>query len=196
MRRLIWLLLATVLLGAACESSSGPNDDSVPESQLTFLRFESAAVITTRQASFWVRYGEGRELKMQYADGEDFLKLKVGSNSLFRKPNGTLFLPGDSVRIDVQIDPANRVIVYFEPSGLLFNATAPAELEINYRLADHDIDGDGDEDADDDELEAALRVWKQERPGLPWLPQLTARIDDDEMRALVFGFTGFSMASN
>lgn len=191
-----WLLLGTLLLGAACDSTSGPNDDSVPENQLTFLRFESDAVITIRQASFWVRHGEGRELKMQYADGEDFLKLKVGGNSLLRKPNGALFQPGDSVRIDVQIDPANRVIVYFEPSGLVFNPAAPAELEINYRLADRDIDDDGDEDDDDAALEAALRVWKQEQPGLPWLPQATFRIDDDEVRATILSFTGFSMASN
>jgi hypothetical protein len=41
-----------------------------------------------------------------------------------------------------------------------------------------------------------LRIWQQERAGLPWVPTLTFRIDEDDLEARVLSFTGFAMASN
>lgn len=192
-----WLFLLPFIALTACSDKPTELDDGpVPEANLKILRFESANAVTVKQASFWAVKGQDRELEMRYADGQDFLEFQVDAQTLLRRPNGTLFQNGDSVQITVTLDAGNRLLVNFEPSGLVFNPARPAELEINYRLADGDIDGDGDEDAIDIALERALRIWQQERPGLPWLPLATFRIDEDELEARVLSFTGFAMASN
>lgn len=197
-RRWVWLVLAVL---TACSDNTGP-EGAVDESELTFLRFSSMSAITVRQASFWAKLGTSRKLTMYYAPsqpgetGETFLEFEVGSASLLRRPNGTLFLPGDSVLISVQLDNSDRFILHFEPSGLIFNPVDQPKLEINYLHADRDLDNDGDEDEHDDALEAALRIWKRELAGLPWLPLASVRIDDDEIEARVLSFTSFAMASN
>ena len=194
------VLLAGVL---ACDnSSSGIVETGVPEQQLQFLRFASSSAVTVRTASFWAVKGQGRKLEMRYApsrpgeQGEKFLEFDVQGNSLLRKADGLLFLPGDSVRITVTLDDSDRFILHFEPSGLIFNPLDPARLKISYLKADRDIDHDGDQDERDRTLELALKVWKRELPGLPWLPQLSVRIDDDEIEARILSFTSFAMASN
>ena len=195
MKRWCWLL-AIALLAACSDGGTGPENGAVPENELTFLRLNSASAVTVRQASFWAVAGQSRTLVMRYADGQELLELEVRDKSLLRRPDGSVFLPGDSVLISVTLDPANRYVVFFEPSGLVFNPIETAHLEINYMQADPDIDDDGDEDAEDLALEAQLRFWQQERPGLPWLPLSTLRIDDDDLETNVLSFTGFAMASN
>ena len=194
MKRYLWLLMAIFVAG--CSDSTEPDDDLVPDNELTFLRFENQNALSVRQASFWAVRGQGRKLEMKYANGEEFLEFEVRDKALLRHPDGRLFQQGDSIRITVSVDPNNRFIVYFEPSGLIFNPLDPAHLEINYKQADGDIDNDGDEDDNDRLLETRLRIWQQERPGLPWLPLPTLRIDDDDLEANVLSFTGFSMASD
>lgn len=193
-RWLCWLPLFA--LAACSDNSTDVDGGAVPEDRLTFLRFESANAVAVKQASFWAVKGQDRELEMRYADGEDFLEFEIGAQTLLFRPDGRPFQNGDSVQITVTLDAANRFILDFQPSGLVFNPTRPAELEINYRLADDDVDDDGDEDSTDRALELALRIWQQERPGLPWLPLATFRINDDELEARILSFTGFAMASN
>lgn len=195
MKRWCWFL-GIALLAACSDNGTAPDDGAVPESELTFLRLDSANAVTVRQASFWAVAGQSRTLVMRYSNGDELLEFEVRDKSLLRRPNGTAFLPGDSVLISVTLDPANRYVVFFEPSGLVFNPLEPAHLEINYMQADPDIDDDGDEDAEDDALEAQLRFWQQERPGLPWLPLATLRIGEDDLETNVLSFTGFAMASN
>ncbi len=194
MKRWLWLFAAVAL--AACSDSTEPDPDGVSDDDLTFLRFQSANAVTVRQASFYAKRGDNRELEMDYANGDEFLDFEVRSGSLLRHPDGTLFQTGDSVLITVTLDPANRIIMDFQPSGLIFNPLDPPRLRINFQEADDDIDDDGDRDAEDQRLEAALGVWQQERVGLPWLPLLTLRIDEDRVEARVLSFTGFAMASN
>jgi hypothetical protein len=191
-----WCWLFGIALLAACSDGTGPGDGPVPDSELTFLRFDSANAVTVRQASFWAKRGEGRRLRMFYTNGAEFLDFEVRDNALLRRPDGTPFLPGDSILITVTLDASDRYIIHFEPSGLVFNPLDPAHLEINYLAADRDIDDDGDEDDHDRLLETQLRIWQQERLGLPWIPLSTLRIDDDDLEANVLSFTGFAMASN
>ena len=199
--RLLKFAFLGVLGLTGCDSTTDP-DKGVAEDDMSFLRFESASAVTVRQASFWAVKGQGRKLVMRYAstqpgvEGEKFLDFEVGANSLLRKPGGGLFLTGDSVLITATLDNSDRIIVHFEPSGLVFNPIAPAELLLSYSRANRDLDGDGDRDQQDLTLEAALRVWKQERPGLPWLPQVTFRIDAVQLQTNVLSFTCFAMASN
>jgi hypothetical protein len=194
MKRWIWLFAAVAL--AACSDSTEPDDDGVREGDLTFLRFESSNAVTVRQASFWAERGDSRKLEIDYPNGDEFLEFEVRDESLLRRPDGTLFQEGDSVLITVSLDPSNRIIVDFQPSGLIFNPLDPPRLRINFEAADDDIDDDGDLDAEDQRLAAGLAVWQQERPGLPWLPLLSLRLDEDRMEARVLSFTGFAMASN
>jgi hypothetical protein len=195
MKRWCWLL-GLAMLAACSDNGTDPDDGVVPDAELQFLRFENANAVTVRQASFWAVAGQGRKLEIDYANGEEFLEFEVRDKALLRRPNGTLFLPGDSILITVTLDASNRFIVHFEPSGLLFNPLDPAHLEINYKQADRDIDEDGDEDDHDRVLEAQLRFWQQERIGLPWTALTTLRIDDDDLETNLTSFTGFAMASN
>lgn len=195
MKRSIYLVLAAAI-GASCNDSTTVPDDSKPEAQLTFLRFDSPSAITTRSGSFWAVKGKDRELEIRYSDGEDFLEFKVPSVALLRAPDGRTYQNGDSVLITVTVDPLNRIIVFFEPSGLTFNPSEPARLEMNYLKAADDIDDDGDHDSRDDLLESQLKIWKQERPGQLWLPQNSVRIGGDEIEARILSFTGFAMASS
>ncbi len=194
MKRWIWLFAAVAL--AACSDSTEPDDDGVRDGDLTFLRFESSNAVTVRQASFWAERGDNRKLEIDYPDGDEFLEFEVRNESLLRRPDGTLFQEGDSILITVSLDPSNRIIVDFQPSGLIFNPLEPPRLRINFKAADDDIDDDGDLDAEDQRLAAGLAVWQQERPGQPWLPLVSLRLDEDRMEALVLSFTGFAMASN
>jgi hypothetical protein len=191
-----WCWLVFLFALGACDDPNDPGQQSVPEEELKILVFTSPDAVPVKQASFWAVRGRDRKLEIDYADGEDFLEFEVRERSLLRRPDGTLFQQGDSILVTVTLDPTNRIVVFFEPSGLVFNPSDPARLKINYKEADDDIDGDGDEDAEDQQLEAALRIWQQEQPGLPWMPTLTFRIDDDDMEARVLSFTGFAMASN
>ena len=195
MKRWIWLFFLAGAL-AACSDSTEPGDKGVREGDLTFLRFESSSAVTLRQASFWAKRGDNRKLEIDYPDGDEFLEFEVRSESLLRRPHGTPFQTGDSVLITVSLDPSNRIIVDFQPSGLIFNPLDPPRLRINFKAAHADIDGDGDVDGEDQRLEAKLAVWQQERAGDPWLPLLSLRLDEDRMEARVLSFTGFAMASN
>ena len=194
MRRWNYLLLA--LLTAACGDTTDPIDDGATDEQLNFVRFASSGAVAERTKSFWAVRGEERELEIDYANGEDFLEFEVKDETLLRRPNGTAFAEGDSVLITVTLDPENRIVLDFQPSGLVFNPAEPARLKISYRQGDDDIDDDGDHDDEDERLEQRLRIWQRELPGQPWMPLATLRLDEDDLEARIFGFTGFAMASN
>ncbi len=191
------VVLATLWM-AGCESSATePEEEVKTDDELTFVRFADSAVpLLVRQASFWAKSGEDRELVMSYADGEDFLEFEVDEDSLEAYPDGRLFQPGDSVLITVTVDPDNRFLFTFEPAGLKFRNSSPAELEIEFRRRDGDLNGDGVVDARDEALLTQLRVWQQERPGQPWsqLGIIRFDLDEDEIEVEVGSFTGFALA--
>lgn len=188
---------------AACESSTEPVQVAANENELQFLEFPAdLAPLVTREGSFWAVAGDDRELVLRYApepgedEGEEFLEFKVPGDALLRRPDGTRFERGDSVRITVRVDSQNRFLFDFEPSGLVFDPNHPAELEITYRRVGGDLDGDGDEDEDDRDLELKLRIWKQERPGDPWQQLGTVQFKEQkELEADITSFTGFCIAA-
>lgn len=191
------LVVLAGLWMVGCESATQPDETVKTDDDLTFVRFSDDAVpLLVRQASFWAKRGEDRELVMEYADGEDFLEFEVDDDSLEAYPDGRLFQPGDSVLITVTVDPANRFLFTFEPSGLKFRNSSPAELEIEFRRRDQDLNGDGVVDSADEDLLDDLKVWQQERPGAPWSPLGILRfdLDTDEIEAEVGSFTGFALA--
>jgi len=196
-----WLMV--VLLGWMAGCSSDDPLEPVPETSLEFLRFPpDLAPLVTSSGSFWAVAGENRELVLRYlpepgdSEGDEFLRFKVSGNALLRRPDGTTFQRGDSVRITVTVDPEDRFLFRFEPSGLRFDPDDPAELRVRYLRVGTDLNGDGVSDARDRNFEARLRIWKQQRAGDPWEPVGTVRFEaDKELRADIEDFTGFCIAA-
>lgn len=209
-RRVLWGvpgLAALVSLGvlAGCGDSTSPEEvEGIPEAELQFLHFPAdLAPLATRDTSFWAVAGEDRELVIHYRplpgeegeDPEEFLEFEVPGEALYQRPDGSLFVRGDSVQIRVQVDPDGRFLFHFSPSGLHFSPEHPARLEVTYIRLDGDLNGDGEVDEDDEEIEQNLRIWKQESPGAPWFPVGTIQVEEaDELEGEITSFTGFAIA--
>lgn len=195
------LVLAAV---AACDDSTEPDGPViVPTGQLVFAELEPGVTIPTRDTSFVVTAGEEFELELRTDpepgddDGQEFLEFDIDGETLFRRPNGTLFQPGDTITIRVVV-PGDAYVFYFEPSGLRFNPNRPAELKISYGDADDDFDDDGDVDDDDSAFESNLTIWRQQVLGGDWerLGATLHSVESDEIEFDVEHFTGFALAGN
>jgi hypothetical protein len=202
LRRLLALPLALTL---ACSDSGGPDDgDGVkPPSDLTILRLSAQSPpLFDPEVSFYAVRGENREGEISFVDderpgepGEEYLELRVDAEALQSRPDGTLFAEGDSVLITVRVvDPA-RLLFEFEPAGLRFSPSRPAELKIHYNHADDDLDEDGDVDLDDETLELSLGIWRQENDGDPFERLGSLLIEDlEEIEAGLEGFSRYALA--
>ena len=202
MRRLM-LRLITAFAGVAllaCSDSNGPG--GVPDAQLHIVRQDTLAPpLLANQASFWAKVGDGREVRLFYQGatptdtGPEFLRFEVPGNGLGRKPDGTVFQPGDSILITVTVlDPA-RFNFQFEPSGLQFNPDQPARLKIRYFDCEQDFDGDGDKDAADAAIEQVLDLWQREGPGALWFRIGAVKFEElDELDANILSFSEYAVA--
>ena len=194
-------VLAVVLgLGLACSESSGPGE--LPGSSLHFVTQDPLAppLLAVRD-SFWAKVGEGRELKLFYQGatpgerGEEFFRLEIPGDGLFRWPDGSLFQPGDSVLITVTVVDPTQFVFLFEPAGLVFSTDHPARLKIEYRHGDHDFDQDGDEDTADAEIEQHLDLWHQSSPGGGWRALSAVQFSElDELDANIGSFSQYAVA--
>lgn len=187
-----------VIVGGCGESST---DNSIPADEFSAIRLDPAAPpLCSNTVSFVAQRGASTEGQIDFCDPggdpiDDFLEFKVGSNTLLRRPDGTLFALGDTITITITVVDPERAIFDFQPSGLVFNPADPAELEISYRNCDRDFDEDGDVDQDDNQIEQLLTIFRQETPGDPWVPIGTVRVDDiDEVETDLLGFTRYAIA--
>ncbi len=119
----------------------------------------------------------------------------MDADALLSYPDGTPFAEDDSVLITVRVvDPA-RLLFEFEPAGLAFNPSRPAELKIHYDKADDDLDEDGDIDVEDETLELTLGIWRQENDGDLFERLGSLLIDDlEEIDAELEGFSRYALA--
>jgi hypothetical protein len=189
-----------VLAGLACEAATGPTE--LPEDRLHIVRQDSLAppLLTTRD-SFYARVGDGREMKLYYQGtvpgdtGEEFVHFEVPGDGLWRRPDGSLFAPGDSVLITVTVVDPDRFVFRFEPAGLQFSSEHPARLKVKYLLGDHDFDDDGDEDGVDLDIEQQLGLWHQATPGGLWQQLGAVRFEElDEINANINSFSQYAVA--
>jgi hypothetical protein len=199
------LLVLPLALTLACSDSGGPggDDDVRPPSELTILRLSGESPpLFNPVASFWAVRGETRQVEISFEDderpgepGEEYLELEVDAEALLAYPDGTPFQEDDSVLITVRVvDPA-RLLFEFEPAGLTFSPSRPAELKIHYNHADDDLDEDGDVDLDDAELKLTIAVWRQENDGDPFERLGSLLIDDlEEIDAELEGFSRYALA--
>jgi hypothetical protein len=183
----IFLGLAVV----ACDSSNEPGPVTVPESRLEFVPLSGTAPpLETRDTSFWAVRGQDRRMEIRFrgdggpGTGKRFLELEIDTETLLRRPDGTPFADGDSIEIFVRVDTA-LFLASFEPSGLVFNPEEPAQLEIDYDEADVTFL----------RREGEFDLWRQERPGEPWVRMGSLRLEDfDEIEAVLDGFTRYALA--
>ena len=195
-RTLLLTAFAALSLGACESGSTDTPQPAVPENDLVFIReVANAPALVSRDTSFWVKAGDGREVRLPYVTGQPCLEFKVPGNGLLRRPDGTTFRRGDSVQITVRRTEAGRFAFEFQPAGLRFDPEHPAELRIRYSYADRDFNGDGRVDAADQSFDFGL--WRQEVSGQPWAGLVTIRDADlQEVRATLEGFTKFAVAGN
>lgn len=192
-------LCAAVVLG--CSDGTGP-EAGRRTTDLHFLRpAPGAPSLANPVVSFYAKVGEERSVSIVYharageADSVEFLHFRVPATGLARRPDGSGFSPGDSIRIQITIVDPLRLIARFEPAGLQFSASAPAELAISYEEADPDFDGDGDIDAEDFEVEGQLRIWRQPTSGALWHPLRSTLFGTiNEIEGDVLGFSNYAVA--
>ncbi len=196
-------LVAALLLGlAACDDDSPTDPMVVPEENVGFVTLRpednlefvtlrvDAPPLATTDTSFWAVAGQFQQLIIRQQpeqpgeEGDQFLTFELRPETLFRRPDGTFFQPGDSIRIQVTID-TNRVLADFRPSGLEFNPDEQARLKIDYYHADSEFLV----------VEAELDLWRQERPGELWTRLGTVQVEDrDEIETKLLGFTRYALA--
>ncbi len=194
-----WTAITVALFGVTCSDGTSP-PETRDTNELRFLRAASnAPPFAETQVTFIAKRGEDREVRIRYqvASGEfeEFVRFRVRPDALLTYPDGRPFGPGDEVEITVRIIDLNRLIVEFQPSGLRFNPSRPAELTFKYNHTDPDRDGDGDVDANDAQIESLLSIWRQEAPGQPWTKLVSkVEFEIDEIEADIVGFTGYAFA--
>lgn len=204
MRRL-FLGLLVLALAIACGDSSGPaTPPPRPTAQLHFVvQDPNAPPLLTDSASFYAKVGENREVRMYYQGlapgdtGEEFLRFEVPNEGLYRKPDGSLFRPGDSILVIVRVPNPTKFLFEFAPSGLQFNPNKPARLKVEYGHSDHDFDNDGVEgDPDDVEIESdSIDVWHRQPPETLWFRLGALKLESaDELYAEIPHFTDHAIA--
>jgi hypothetical protein len=201
------LLVFPLALALACSDSGGPDDggnDTVkPPSDLTILRLaEDSPALFSTEVSFYAVRGDNREGEISFVDdehpgepGERYLELRVDAEALAARPDGSPIAEGDSVLITVRVVNPAQLLFEFEPAGLTFNPSRPAELRIHYHHADDDLDEDGDVDLDDESLELTIGLWRQENDGDPFERLGSLLIDNlEEVEAELGGFSRYALA--
>lgn len=197
---------ALLALAAVVAGVEGCGNDPVqpvtrPAGDLNILRRSAAAPpLVSNTASFWAVKGQDRELRMFYAStgqsgsGAEFLRLRVNASTLLSRPDGSAVAQGDSVLITVSADPA-LMAVDFQPSGLRFSSSEPAELKIRWAEADDDLNHDGKVDGTDAALKDKLAIWRHESANDPWDRLATIlKLDVEEAEAKLTGFSGYAVA--
>jgi hypothetical protein len=195
-----WLVLAAAIGATACggDNATGP----VPTDQLHFLRVAvGVPALANPTVSFWAYYDHDTQARIVYhalpslLDSATLVDFTVPSQSISELPDGSPLGPGDSVLVTMTVIDPVLMIVRFEPSGLQFSASNPAQLRLALGSADPDFDGDGSVNAQDDSIEARLHIWRQENTGDPWT-QLPSTVDVGAgvVAADISGFTHYAVA--
>src|SRR6266540_4014600 len=169
--------LTLALVAAGCSDQTGPSSTPVqaplatvvipaPPGTHVLRQSPTAPRLQSYQVSFWAKRGTQTTIFLNYrrAPGQwlpdPFLRFKIPINGLVAGAGGVPLVRGDSVRITLTIDTV-LFNVDFQPSGVVFSKSSPAQLAIWYQNADPDLNGDGVVDAADQVLEEQLAIWTQ-----------------------------------
>jgi len=203
MRRARFLTLTLAAALAACSDSGGPSLGGVkPPADLSIIKLAPGSpAIWNPVDSFYAKKGTDRELRIYFTNtngtgpGEEYLRLRVDAPSLLTRPDGTPFQVGDSVLITVRVPDPTLVQFQFEPSGLKFDPSMPAQLKIEYAEANKDYNEDGSVNGTDSAIKQQLAIWRQEQLGQNYSTISTVNVQElDECNADLLGFTRYAIA--
>jgi hypothetical protein len=196
------LPFALLALALGCGDSTG-TPPTRTDGDLTFTRAAAdAPALATDSLGFWAHVGTDYEKHIYYlpraneTQGDLCLRFRVRARSLARYPDGRAFAASDSVFISIKVVDIGKQIFDFQPAGLRFSASEPADLQLKYIDRDHDFNDDGVVDATDQQIESAqLSIWRQELSGQPWVKQSSSVTTEfDEIETDIFGFTHYVIA--
>ena len=193
MKRALGWIVAVVTL-VACTDNSGPG--GVADARLNFVRQSGTAPpLLAARDSFWAKVDDGRELRLFYQGGDEFLRFEVSGDGLYRKPDGSAFQAGDSILITVTVVDPSRFLFEFAPANLQFNPEHPARLRVRYAHGEKDYDDDGDVDAADNEIEMELDLWRRSAAGALWFKVGAVKFEElDEIDANIRTFSQYAVA--
>lgn len=203
MNRTQLLLAATLLVGAtACSDSTGGGQITKPPGQLNIARLSVAApqLCADSVGAYFVKGaggGGGQEIALTFPENgdtlncggqhdEDFIRLKLESNSLSKLPDGSAINVGDSVFISIVWVGGDSVLFHLNPSGLVFSASKPAELKIGF--------GETDE-ASDTSIVSQLAIWRQAQLGQNFVKLSSNQLEvEEELEVKLNGFSRYAIA--
>src|SRR6266508_1215401 len=202
--------LTVVLVAAGCTDQTGPSPTAVavplaavvpppPPGTHILQQSPTAPRLQTYQVSFWARRGTQTTVFLNYrrAPGQwladPFLRFKIPINGLVAGAGGVPLVRGDSVRITLTIDTV-LFNVDFQPSGVVFSKSSPAQLAIWYQNADPDLNGDGVVDAADQVLEEQLAIWYRGTKADAW-KQVWSKNDSSQevVTAALYHFSQYAV---
>lgn len=204
------LSLTLVLVAAACTDQTGPSPTGVqplladvvlpPPGTHLLQQSATAPKLTTYQVSFWAKRGVQRTVSVNYRRRpgqwfpDPFLRFKIPINGLVAGADGVPLARGDSVRITLTIDTVN-FNVDFQPSGVVFSNSSPAQLAIWYENANPDLNGDGVVDAADQTIREQLAIWYRGSKAGAW-KQVWSKNDTSEevVTAALYHFSQYAVA--
>ena len=202
--------LTVVLVAAGCTDQTGPSPTAVPVPLAALVppppgthilqQSPTAPRLQTYQVSFWARRGTQTTVFVNYRRRpgqwfpDPFLRFRIPINGLVAGAGGVPLARGDSVRITLTIDTVS-FNVDFQPSGVLFSSSSPAQLAIWYQDANPDLNGDGDVDAADQALKDQLAIWYRGSKAGPW-KQIWSKNDTSQevVTAALYHFSQYSVA--
>jgi hypothetical protein len=163
------------------------------------LQSPAAPPLATYLVSFWARRGTQTSVSVRYrlapgqTTSDEFLRFRIPINGLVAGADGVPLDRGDSVRITLAIDTL-LFRVDFQPSGVVFSKSSPAQLAIWYKNANPDLNGDGVVDAIDQALEGQLAIWSASTTDA-WRQLSSARDTTQKyVAAEVHHFSGYELS--
>ena len=199
-------LVAVAMIASACSDSTS-GGGTRPPTDLTVLRLASTApaLCADSVGAYFKKdpNGQDQEIALVFpqpgstcaGSTEDFLRLKLKPLTLQRWPDSTLIANGDSVFIFVKWVGSDSILFDLQPSGLIFDPANPAELRLEYGEAGDDLNHDNTINTEDTTIEHELDIWRQERPGDPYVRVGTGKAEDtNEIEAKLNGFSRYAIA--
>ena len=184
-------------------ASQGPRNGGTSGYQSpTFLTADSTAPsIANPVVTFWAKKGVNTEVRMVYharaghSDSTTFMWLRLRQLSLALYPDGSPIAVGDSVLITATLVDPVALKLDFQPSGLRFSTTDPAELKLSFKETLHDLNGDGVVNHLDADILRTIAIWRKESVTEPWLSVPSTLLSGAfEVQAKLGGFTGYAAA--
>ena len=203
--------LTLVLVAAGCTDQTGPSPAAVPAPLAAVVPMPppgthilrqslTAPRLQTYQVSFWAKRGTQTTIGVNYRrvpgqfTSDPFLRFKIPINGLVAGAGSVPLDRGDSVLITLTIDTV-YFRVDFQPSGVVFSSSSPAQLAFWYQDANPDLNGDAVVDALDETLKEQLSIWYRGTRSDAWR-QLWSKNDTTQelVTAALYHFSQYAVS--